>query len=129
MNIPNGIVQALIRNNPAHVAAVGSAYELRVMDGATAATTLLGIWQLPGQPLKTFAQHLADGFPMTRALLFASSFEMNAPVMISANRRGGGGPDANDLIVIEGNHRCLAMAIRKSWGMPLPACVGVFVML
>lgn len=65
----------------------------------------------------------------------ASTFILDVPVLVSAVRRAHADPawatpsnaTPDDLIVLEGNHRLLAIAIRAGWGMRLPSCVGVFV--
>jgi hypothetical protein len=83
--------------------------------------------------LHTVAQRaLAD--QSAKAAALAATFVLEVPVLISACPRCLGeaawtqpGTSPDDLIIVEGNHRMLAVALRAMWSMPLPTCIGIFV--
>lgn len=130
MQIPNGLVQSLIRNDVQHAGVPGGSYQLIVLDGLAAVTSLYTVWA----PDTTFAQRAAT-HPLPKAQAIAATFILDTPVLVSAVPRALADPSwvappvasPADLIVLEGNHRMLAVALRASWGMRLPTCIGVFV--
>jgi len=130
MPIGNGIVQSLIRNDPAHLAAPGPDFELMVCEAAWAVSHFFPIWDVT----TTFEQRAARGPSSSKAEAMAATFITDVPVLVGAWRRRHdpswaqpGAEAADDLIIFEGNHRMLAIALRASWNFPLPPCIGVFV--
>ena len=128
MAIGNGVVQSLIRNDLQHLAAPGPDFELVVFEGADAIARLFTIWDISA----TFRQQ-AQAHPSPKAEAMAATFITDVPVLIGAWRRRHQaewdlpGTASDDLIVVEGNNRMLAIALRASWNLRLPSCVGVFV--
>jgi hypothetical protein len=129
MPIPNGIVQSLIRNDTQYASAPGPNYALILFDGLRAVQALFTVWD----PAATFEQRAAT-HPLPKAEALAATFILDVPVLVSAWPRklvdpGWAAPvnaSPDDLVIVEGNHRLLAVALRASWGMPLPRCIGVF---
>ena len=105
-------------------------WELRVMTARDAIDILRTVEQGGNETFRARAMRQAQAQAFNqRALAIAAGPIPSAPILVSAHTRatfgGTGSPD--DLIVMEGNHRMLAIAIRASWGWPLPRCIGVFV--
>ena len=130
MPIANGVVQSLTRNDAAHLPAPGGDYKLVALDGLQAIRTLHPIWD---DALETFEAR-ARGAPNGKAQALAAVLILDTPLLVSAAPRRLALPDSaiqspEDLVVLEGNHRVLAIAVRAAWNMPLPRCVGVFVHL
>lgn len=131
MSIKEGVVQSLIRSDPQHRGLVGRNYTLIVLTAHEAITSLFTIWD----PLATVQQRAAT-HPLPKAAAMASAFICDVPVLISACPRSLGqanwtttATSPGDLVILEGNHRMQAVALRASWTMPLPSCIGVFVQL
>lgn len=70
------------------------------------------------------------GKQMPKAQAMAENFIVDVPVLVLAMPRDParhGMREPNALMVLEGNNRILAIAIRASRNLPLPPVVAVFV--
>lgn len=131
MPIPNGLVQALVRNDTAHLPVPGRNYHLIAFDARQAIKQLSPVWDNAVAPFEVRARDFPNN-PKAQAL--AASLILDVPLLVSAAPRrivlpNSGIPSPEDLVVVEGNHRMLAVAFRALWRMPLPKCIGVFVAL
>jgi hypothetical protein len=126
MPIAEGVVQSLIRNDARYAGLAGRNWELCILTGDRAFRTIYPIWD---NAAETFEQRLATHGADEKALALAGNLGLHTPLMVGAYRRlhtgYPGAPD--DLVVFDGCHRIMAVAIRAHAGQPLPACVGVFV--
>jgi hypothetical protein len=129
MSISNGVVQALVRNDSSHLPVPGRDYRLTVFDGRQAIKQLYLLWDDASGTFEARARELATN---PKAQVFAATLVLDVPLLVQAAPRRIVLPNTKpqspeDLVVIEGNHRMLAVALRALWRMPLPRCVGVFV--
>jgi hypothetical protein len=123
------MVQALVRNDISQLTVPGRDYRLTALDGRQAIKQLYPIWDDASGTFEARARDLANN---AKAQVFAATLVLDVPLLVQAAPRRIVLPDTKptspeDLVVIEGNHRMLAVALRALWRMPLPRCVGVFV--
>ncbi len=129
MSIPNGLVQALVRNDIAQLSVPGRQYRLMALDARQAIKQLHPVWDNAVAPFEVRARDFPNN---PKAQAFAAGLVLDVPLLVSAAPRrivlpNSGIQSPEDLIVVEGNHRMLAVAFRAIWRMPLPRCIGVFV--
>jgi hypothetical protein len=130
MSISNGVVQALVRNDSSQLTVPGRDYRLIALDGRQAIKQLYPLWDDASGTFEARARDLAGSNP--KAQVFAATLVLDVPLLVQAAPRRIVLPNTKpqspeDLVVVEGNHRMLAVALRALWRMPLPRCVGVFV--
>lgn len=101
-------------------------FDLVAMSGEQAFRSLYPIWD---DAAETFEQRLKSKGADPKAQALASSLVMDVPLLVGAYRRAhcGYSGSLEDLVVFEGCHRVLAIAVRADLGWRLPSCVGVFV--
>ncbi len=122
-DIAENIMWSCVRNDSVHMQGKGPLkYELLVMSGKQAIETLFPVWDTAMETFEQRLLRLPAGSPKAQAL--ATSYCLYAPTMVCARRRIG---KPQDVIIFDGCNRLLAVALRASWGWPLPACVAAFV--
>jgi hypothetical protein len=129
MSISNGVVQALVRNDSSQLTVPGRDYRLTALDGRQAIKQLYPVWDDASGTFEARARELANN---PKAQVFAATLVLDVPLLVQAAPRRIVLPHTKpespeDLVVVEGNHRMLAVALRALWRMSLPRCVGVFV--
>jgi hypothetical protein len=119
-------VVALLRPDPAWPQFGNDVFDLEVRDPATAVDAFT-VWDRGATTFRQRLPETIEGHAKANAL--AGVLCVHAPLLVfAARRRRIVGPQAGatEVVVLDGNNRMLALAIRLSRGDECPPCVGFF---